>query len=164
MGMLLVTVQVRLVEFPTTALVRVTVTSTSGGTALERLSDKIFITVIQLTRENNVWWSSITYSGFILPGFRDYLGKSAWFQKLAYINMYKLLPDSQTAQHSVQWTGFPVPPVPKLEKKNSLDNAGANQITFMRLCTIFGGFNDRINFNTVAHCTSIVQQWRGLKM
>ena len=45
MGLLLVTVQVRVVEFPTTTLVRVAVTSTSGDTALERLSDKIFITV-----------------------------------------------------------------------------------------------------------------------
>ena len=32
MGLLLVTVQVRVVEFPTTTLVRVAVTSTSGGT------------------------------------------------------------------------------------------------------------------------------------
>ena len=39
--------------------------------------------------------------------------------------------------------------------KNSLDNAGANQITFVRLCTIFGGFNDQINISTVAHCTSL---------
>ena len=34
MGLLLVTVQVRVVEFPTTTLVRVAVTSTSGGTAV----------------------------------------------------------------------------------------------------------------------------------
>ena len=51
MGLLLVTVQLRVVEFRTTTLVRVTVISTSGGTALERLSDKIFITVIQLTKD-----------------------------------------------------------------------------------------------------------------
>ena len=51
MGLLLVTVQAKVVEFPTTTLVRVAVTSTSGGTALERLSDKTFITVIQLTKE-----------------------------------------------------------------------------------------------------------------
>ena len=54
MGLLLVTVQVRVVEFPTTTLVRVAVTSTSGGTALERLSDKIFITVIQLTIKGEI--------------------------------------------------------------------------------------------------------------
>jgi len=33
MGLLRVTVQVRVVEFPTTTLVRVAVTCTSGGTA-----------------------------------------------------------------------------------------------------------------------------------
>ena len=36
MGLLLVTVQVRVVEFPTTTLVRVAVTSTSGGTAVQQ--------------------------------------------------------------------------------------------------------------------------------
>ena len=36
MGLLLVTVQVRVVEFPTTTLVRVGVTSTSGGTAVQQ--------------------------------------------------------------------------------------------------------------------------------
>ena len=35
MGLLLVTVQVRVVEFPTTTLVKVAVTSTSGGTVLK---------------------------------------------------------------------------------------------------------------------------------
>ena len=35
MGMLLVTVQVRVVKFPTATLVRVAVTSTSGGTVFE---------------------------------------------------------------------------------------------------------------------------------
>ena len=34
MGLLLVTMQVRVVEFPTTTLVKVAVTSTSGGTAV----------------------------------------------------------------------------------------------------------------------------------
>ena len=75
-----------------------------GGIALQQW--------VHTTRCNTV---KHAYCG--LPGFRDYLGKSAWFQKLAYINMYKLPPDLQTPQHSVQWTGFPVPPVPKLEKK-----------------------------------------------
>ena len=36
MGLLLVTMQVRVVEFPTTTLVRVPVTSTSGGTAVQQ--------------------------------------------------------------------------------------------------------------------------------
>ena len=61
MGLLLVTVQVRVVEFPTTTLVRVAVTSTSGGAILERLSDKIFIIVDkgEIMCHYN--------SGFILP-------------------------------------------------------------------------------------------------
>ena len=36
MGLLRVTVQVRVVEFPATTLVRVAVTRTSGGTELEQ--------------------------------------------------------------------------------------------------------------------------------
>ena len=49
-----------------------------------------------------------------------------------------------------------------LKKKNSLDIADANQITFISLCTIFSGFIDWININTVPHCTlaflAIMQQ------
>ena len=38
MGLLRVTLQVRVVEFPTTTLMRVAVTCTSGGTALEQVT------------------------------------------------------------------------------------------------------------------------------
>ena len=44
--------------------------------------------------------------------------------------------------------------IPKLDK-NLLVNADANQITFIRLCTIFSGFNDRINISTVTHCRGV---------
>ena len=59
MGLLRVTVQVRVVEFPTTTLVRVAVTCTSGGTVLEQVTqhnvtnDHRFSTRDVLL----VWWS-----------------------------------------------------------------------------------------------------------
>ena len=48
--------------------------------------------------------------------------------------------------------------------ENSLDNVNANQITFVRLCTIYGGFNNRIRSLIILAFLAIVQQWRGLKM
>ena len=53
MGLLLVTVQVRVVEFPTTTLVRVAVTFTSGGTVLEEVTEHYSLcdTVEHITRE-----------------------------------------------------------------------------------------------------------------
>ena len=61
MGLLRVTVQVRVVEFPTTTLVRVAVTCTSGGTALEQ------VTQHNVTSDHGdsirdvllVWWSRV---------------------------------------------------------------------------------------------------------
>ena len=42
MGLLRVTVQVRVVEFPSTTLMRIAVTCTSGGTVLEQVAQHKF--------------------------------------------------------------------------------------------------------------------------
>ena len=59
MGLLRVTVQVRVVEFSTTTLVRVAVTCTSGGTELEEAIDTTHVTNDHWDSTiYGVWWMS----------------------------------------------------------------------------------------------------------